>query len=119
MKLKLTALVAVFVMLLGSSCATLFNSNLQTVSITSSNGKPFVGKVNGYSFSGPGDVKISRNRNDLIISTSTKGCATSTVVPVKVSSLFWLNALNLFIYALEDYGSGEMWEYDAVVIQCN
>ncbi len=119
MKLTLTALTTVFVMLFSSSCATLFNSNLQTVSIAASNNKPFVGKVNGYSFSGPGQVKVSRSRNDLVINTSTKGCVASTVVAAKVSSIFWLNALNLFIAALDDYASGEMWEYDAVVIQCN
>jgi hypothetical protein len=103
-----------------TGCATILNDNSQKVNITSSNGKPIEGTINGVPFKGPGIVEVSRSNQDKIIVTTTPGCAGSTVLAKSVDSKFFVNILSGGPYgSTTDYVSEKMWKYqDSVVIAC-
>ena len=105
---------------MASGCATILNDSTQKVNITSSNGKPIEGNINGIPFKGPGVVDVTRSKEDKILVTTTQGCVANTALTRSVDSKFFINILSGGLYgSTTDYASGKMWKYqDSVVITC-
>ncbi len=106
--------------LLFASCATILNGDTQQINVTSSNGKPFQGSIDGMTFSGPGVVAVKRAKDSKIVSTSTRSCAKSTVLNSEVDPKFFINILIGGTFgSTTDYSTEKMWRYqDNVVVSC-
>lgn len=103
-----------------SGCASVLNEKTQAVNVSSSNGKPISGSVDGTPFTGPGVVKVTRAPNAKVFKVDTEGCAKQTAVDNGVAGAFWGNILiGGFLGSSTDYGTDKMWKYsDTVVIDC-
>ncbi|MFN5048501.1 hypothetical protein [Roseateles sp.] len=117
-KFNIAALMAVAV--LSTGCASILNEQTQAVNVTSSNGKPMSGSVDGKAFSAPAVVQFTRAKGDKVVTVDTPGCAKSTAVPSSVDTKFFINILSGgALGSTTDYATERMWKYaDSVVVSC-
>jgi len=105
---------------LSSGCSTILNDDTQRVNITSSNSKPFEGRINGDTFIGPGVVEVKRKNADKVVYVDTEGCSQETLMAKQVDTKFFINILSGgALGSTTDYATERMWKYDDnVVVQC-
>jgi len=103
-----------------SGCATILNDETQNINVSSSNGKPIKGTIDGVPFTGPGIVTVKRENKDKVIVTETTGCANQTTMAKSVDSKFFVNVISGGVFgSTTDYSTEEMWKYDNnVVVAC-
>lgn len=103
-----------------TGCATILNDETQKINVTSSTGEKFAFSVDGKSFEGPAIVDVTRSKADKFIIAESANCNKQTLVPAKVDNKFWINILTGGVFgSTTDYGTEEMWGYDAnVVVSC-
>lgn len=118
MAIKATIVVAATVL---SGCASIINEKTQQINVSSSNGKPLSGTIDGTPFTGPGIVTVTRENKDKVIVTQTEGCAQQTALTKSVDSVFFLNILSGGVFgSTTDYSTEKMWRYEpAVTVSCN
>ncbi|MDG0856260.1 adenosine deaminase [Roseateles puraquae] len=117
---KLNALALLAVAVLSTGCASILNDPTQAVNVTSSNGKPITGSVDGKPFTGPAVVQFTRAKADKVVTVETAGCAKNTAVASSVDSKFFINILSGGAFgSTTDYSTERMWKYaDSVVVSC-
>jgi hypothetical protein len=106
--------------LLMTGCASILNEKTQQINVSSSNGKPLQGTVDGVPFTGPGVVSVTRAKAAKIVAVETPGCAKQTVVENSVDPKFFINILSGGAFgSTTDYSTEKMWKYaDTVVVSC-
>lgn len=117
-KLAIAAVMGSVVLMTG--CASILNKETQPVNVSSANGKPIKGTVDGAPFVGPGVVMVYRQKAPKIFNVETEGCAKSTSVASGVDIKFFGNIiLGGVIGSSTDYATDKMWKYEEnVVIPC-
>ena len=107
---------AIFTMLLTTSCATILSEDTKKVNITS-NRAPVRGTINGVPFSAPGVAAIKREKKDQVVKITTPGCRQTLVLEKKVDNVFFVNILSGGTFGSStDYGTGKMWKYEDQLI---
>lgn len=103
-----------------SGCASILNEKTQPVNVSSSNGKPIAGKIDGVAFTGPGIVNVVRENKDKVLMATTEGCAPETAMPKSVDSKFFINIISGGVFgSTTDYTTEKMWRYsETVVVAC-
>jgi hypothetical protein len=117
-KLAIAAMMGSVVLMTG--CASILNEKTQQINVSSSNGKPIQGSVDGVPFTGPGVVSVQRAKAAKVVTVETPGCAKQTVVDNAVDPKFFINILSGGAFgSTTDYATEKMWKYsDNVVISC-
>ena len=117
---KINAMALLAVAVLSTGCASILNEQTQAVNVTSSNGKPITGSVDGKPFTGPAVVQFTRAKADKVVTVETAGCAKNTAVASSVDSKFFINILSGGVFGSStDYASDRMWKFDEnVVVSC-
>ena len=120
MNLSKLAVSSCAIALLTTGCATILNDKTQQINVTTTNGQPVKGTVNGVAFQGPGLVAVVRENKDKIFTTDTAGCVPQTVAAKQVDTKFFINILSGGLWgSTTDYSTEKMWKYnDNVVISC-
>jgi len=113
-------LMGVTTLALLSGCSSIINDKNQQVNVTTSNGAPIKGTVNGVTFSAPGIVALSRENKSKVFVTDNANCAKETVAEKTVDPIFFVNVLSGGpIGSSIDYGTEKMWKYaDNITIAC-
>lgn len=117
---KLAIAAAMGSVLLMTGCASILNEKTQQINVSSSNGKPIQGTVDGVPFTGPGPVTVTRAKAAKVVAVETPGCAKQTVVDNSVDPKFFINILSGGAFgSTTDYATEKMWKYsDNVVVSC-
>jgi hypothetical protein len=118
-KLAFYALIAAATLTTG--CASILNESTQQVNVSSSNGKPFSGTVDGQPFQAPGVIALTRSKAGKLITAETAGCAKQTAAESSVDLKFFINVLIPFGVSgsTTDFATDKMWKYsDSVVVSC-
>ncbi len=118
MKTVVTLAIAAALALTG--CATILNEETQNINVSSSNGQPIKGTIDGVPFTGPGIVTVKRENKDKVLVADTEGCAQQTALNKSVDSKFFINVISGGVFgSTTDYSTEEMWRYDeSIVISC-
>jgi hypothetical protein len=113
-------LIGAATLVLLSGCSSIINDQNQQVNVTTSNGAPVKGTVNGVPFSAPGIVALSRENKSKVFVTDNATCAKETVAEKTVDPIFFVNLLSGGpIGSSIDYGTEKMWKYaDNITIPC-
>lgn len=113
---NLTAVFAIFFLLIGSGCASMFNSSRQAVYVDSdpkgadvkSNKLPRAATTpTSFAFDKGGDLTVSITKDSYV--------EQSVVVHKRITPSFWANLLWVYFFPigmLVDAASGSMWNYD-------
>lgn len=100
-----------------SGCALTSNGTKQSVTITTSNGKPVLAEIDGQKINIPAEIKISRKHGATIrVLEMDNPNYEDTLLIVKgkhnVSGWFWGNILSMGTFgSTTDGASGSMWTY--------
>ncbi|MGX3045343.1 hypothetical protein [Helicobacter sp. T3_23-1056] len=100
-----------------SGCALTSNGTKQSVTITTSNGKPVLAEVDGQKINIPAEIKISRKHGATIrVLEMDNPNYEDTLLIIKgkhnVSGWFWGNILSMGTFgSTTDGASGSMWTY--------
>ncbi len=102
-----------------SGCATILKGKTQQVNIATSNNEQATITIDGKVVTAPSIVEITRKNENLVVSTSTKGC-TPTSVSSAIEPVFFVNILSGGPFgSTTDYATGSMWKYDEnIMINC-
>ncbi len=113
-------LIAATALAILSGCSSIINDKNQQVNVTTSNGAPVSGTVNGVPFSAPGIVALSRENKSKVFVTNNANCTKETVAEKTVDPIFFVNLLSGGpIGSSIDYGTEKMWKYaDNITIPC-
>lgn len=121
--MKITALKAAVLLsvVAVSGCASILNDKTQQINVSSSNGKPITGTIDGAPFTGPGIVPVLRENKDKILVTNTAGCTPQTSLSKSVDPVFFINIISGGVFgSTTDYSTEKMWRYDeSVTVSCN
>lgn len=119
-KLAIAAMMGSVVLMTG--CASILNEKTQQINVSSSNGKPIQGTIDGVPFNGPGVVSVLREKRAKIINVETAGCTKQTAVESNVDTKFFINIFGGGFGASSsttDYATDKMWKYtDSIVVSC-
>lgn len=100
-----------------TGCALTSNGTKQSVTITTSNGKPVVAEVDGQKINIPAEIKLSRKHGATIrVLEVDNPNYEDTLLIIKgkhnVSGWFWGNILSMGTFgSTTDGASGSMWTY--------
>ncbi len=105
---------------LTTGCATILKGKTQKVNIATSNNKQITVNVDGKTVTAPGIVEVARKNENLVVSTSEKGCTPNTSVDSSIEPVFFVNILSGGVLgSTTDYATGSMWKYDSnITVNC-
>jgi len=103
-----------------NGCSSILTEPTNRINVTSNLNKSFKATVDGQQFTVPGTVLVKKDGGDKIVVTNEPGCASTTAIPKKIESIFWLNILSGGTTgSATDSQTGKMWKYDQTVnISC-
>ncbi len=112
-----------FLSIMISSCATMFNSGSQTMLAKASGNQEGIEvevttPSGSYSTKLPATIVAEPSSNDEVTIKVVDKCYDSMekIVDKSVTPSFWLNTLNVYGGFILDWATGKMWKYDSNII---
>ncbi|PAJ72462.1 adenosine deaminase [Pseudoalteromonas sp. NBT06-2] len=104
-----------------SGCASVMTSDMQTVEVTTSNGKSVTVAIDGNEAQAPGRVQVIRDGREKALRTTEVGCDTETKLEKQVTPIFFGNIIIGGLFgSTTDASTGKMWDYaEKVEINCS